>query len=65
MTHTPHDALFKAVFSSPEHADEVLGELIRPDASASLVLRAISSCRTDPSSLRRGGRARWLRRRPG
>ncbi|MFO0714458.1 MAG: Rpn family recombination-promoting nuclease/putative transposase [Sandaracinus sp.] len=24
MTHTPHDALFKAVFSSPEHAEAEL-----------------------------------------
>ena len=30
MTHTPHDALFKAVFSSPEHAEAELRAVLPP-----------------------------------
>jgi hypothetical protein len=33
MTHTPHDALFKAVFSSPEHAEAELRAVLPPRLS--------------------------------
>lgn len=41
MTHTPHDALFKTVFSEPRRAAELLAHVLGPEVSARIDLTGL------------------------
>ncbi|WP_437756114.1 Rpn family recombination-promoting nuclease/putative transposase [Sorangium sp. So ce1389] len=70
MTPTPHDALFKATFSQPEHAAAALREVLPAAVAAridfaTLALQYLEHRRPSPADrAARGGCSRRRGRRP-